>query len=42
MYKNSERGIAAPTCVSVNNIIQYFSPLAENDISLKPGDVVKM
>ncbi|CAO3657498.1 unnamed protein product [Mucor hiemalis] len=42
MYKSSERGIAVPTCVSVNNIIQYFSPLAENDINLKPGDVVKI
>ncbi|CAO3647231.1 unnamed protein product [Mucor fragilis] len=42
MYKNSERGIAVPTCVSVNNLVQYFSPLAENDINLKPGDVVKI
>jgi len=42
MYKSSERGVAVPTCVSVNNIIQYFSPLAENDINLKPGDVVKV
>ncbi|KAI8643830.1 peptidase M24, structural domain-containing protein [Parasitella parasitica] len=42
MFKNSERGIAVPTCVSVNNIIHNFSPLAENDINLKPGDVVKI
>ncbi|KAI9473629.1 MAG: peptidase M24, structural domain-containing protein [Benjaminiella poitrasii] len=41
-YKSTERGIAIPTCVSVNNIIQYFSPLAENDYNLKPGDVVKI
>ncbi|CEP13275.1 hypothetical protein [Parasitella parasitica] len=42
MFKNSERGIAVPTCVSVNNIVQNFSPLSENDINLKPGDVVKI
>ncbi|OBZ89479.1 ErbB-3 binding protein 1 [Choanephora cucurbitarum] len=42
MYKASERGVAVPTCVSVNNLVQFFSPLAENDIHLKPGDVVKI
>lgn len=42
MYKSTERGIAVPTCVSVNNFIQYFSPLAENDMTLKAGDIVKM
>lgn len=42
MYKSSERGVAVPTCVSINNLVQNFSPLAENDIILKPGDIVKM
>ncbi|KAI9303288.1 peptidase M24, structural domain-containing protein [Cunninghamella echinulata] len=41
-HKNSERGIAVPTCVSVNNYIQYVSPLLDNDYRLKAGDVVKI
>ena len=42
MYKSMERGIAVPTCVSVNNYVQYMSPLADTDYSLQPNDVVKM
>ncbi|KAI9271685.1 peptidase M24, structural domain-containing protein [Phascolomyces articulosus] len=42
MYKSMERGIAVPTCVSVNNYVQYMSPLADTDYSLQPGDVVKV
>ncbi|KAG1151764.1 hypothetical protein G6F37_001403 [Rhizopus arrhizus] len=42
MYKSTERGVAVPTCVSLNNQVQYFSPLAENDVYLKVGDVVKV
>lgn len=42
MYKSTERGVAVPTCVSLNNQVQYFSPLAENDVYLKIGDVVKV
>ncbi|CAO3598065.1 unnamed protein product [Absidia cylindrospora] len=41
-YKNAERGIAFPTCVSVNNLIQHVSPLLDNDYLLKAGDVVKI
>ncbi|KAI9488147.1 peptidase M24, structural domain-containing protein [Zychaea mexicana] len=42
MYKSMERGIAFPTCVSVNNYVQYMSPMADTDYSLQPGDVVKV
>lgn len=42
MYKKYERGIAFPTCISVNNHVQYVSPLPDSDYTLQPGDVVKM
>ncbi|KAI7872812.1 peptidase M24, structural domain-containing protein [Spinellus fusiger] len=42
IYKNAERGIALPTCVTINNHVQYFSPLLENDYTLKPNDLVKV
>ncbi|ORZ25882.1 peptidase M24, structural domain-containing protein [Absidia repens] len=41
-YKSAERGIAFPTCVSINNLIQHVSPLLDNDYLLKAGDVVKI
>ncbi|KAI8337492.1 peptidase M24, structural domain-containing protein [Chlamydoabsidia padenii] len=41
-YKNAERGIAFPTCIAVNNLIQHVSPLLDNDYHLKAGDVVKI
>ncbi|KAF7726619.1 hypothetical protein EC973_008583 [Apophysomyces ossiformis] len=41
-YKSSERGVALPTCVTVNNLIQYHSPLADADYNLRPGDIVKI
>ncbi|CAG2199946.1 proliferation-associated protein 2G4-like [Mytilus galloprovincialis] len=41
--KEKKKGIAFPTCVSVNNCICHFSPLkSEADILLKEGDVVKV
>ena len=46
MYKNVkkkiERGIAFPTCISVNNTVCHFSPLASDDSVLEANDVVKM
>ncbi|KAI8374326.1 peptidase M24, structural domain-containing protein [Radiomyces spectabilis] len=42
MHKKLERGVATPTCVSVNNLVQYVSPLEDNDYNLKAGDVVKI
>jgi len=32
--KNLERGIAFPTCVSVNNVVGHFSPLADESVLL--------
>ncbi|XP_054161403.1 proliferation-associated protein 2G4-like [Oppia nitens] len=41
--KELKKGIAFPTCVSVNNTICHFSPLkSETDYILKDGDVVKL
>lgn len=41
--KELHKGIAFPTCVSVNNCICHFSPLkSENDVTLKTGDVIKV
>jgi len=41
--KELKKGIAFPTCVSVNNCICHFSPLkSEPDYILKDGDVVKL
>ena len=41
--KELKKGIAFPTCVSVNNCICHFSPIAsEPDYILKEGDVVKV
>merc|ERR1711973_433612 len=41
--KDLKKGIAFPTCVSVNNCICHFSPLvSEADVVLADGDVVKI
>jgi len=40
--KKLERGIAFPCCISINNIMGHFSPLAEDSVQIKEGDVVKM
>ena len=46
VYKNAkrkiERGIAFPTCVSVNNTVCHFSPLATDEAVLEENDMVKM
>ncbi|KAL6003352.1 ERBB-3 BINDING PROTEIN 1 [Asimina triloba] len=46
MYKNSkkkiERGVAFPTCISVNNTICHFSPLASDETVLEEHDMVKI
>ncbi|XP_047321492.1 ERBB-3 BINDING PROTEIN 1-like [Impatiens glandulifera] len=46
MYKNVkkkiERGVAFPTCISVNNTICHFSPLASDETVLKEGDMLKI
>jgi methionine aminopeptidase len=41
--KEMKKGIAFPTCVSVNNCICHFSPLRSDlDVVLSDGDVVKI
>jgi curved DNA binding protein len=40
--KKLERGIAFPTCVSVNNICGHFSPMADESVSLQEGDIAKI
>lgn len=41
--KDSKKGIAFSTCVSVNNCICHFSPIpSESDYILKQGDLAKM
>lgn len=46
MYKNVkkkiERGVAFPTCISVNNTVCHFSPLASDETVLEEGDMLKM
>jgi methionine aminopeptidase len=46
VYKNAkkkiEKGIAFPTCLSVNNTVCHFSPLAADDSVLEENDMVKM
>ncbi|KAH8950455.1 hypothetical protein BDL97_10G086200 [Sphagnum fallax] len=46
MFKNSkkkiEKGIAFPTCVSVNNTVCHFSPLAGDETILATNDIVKI
>jgi len=41
--KSVEKGVAFPTCISVNNCVAHYSPLeSEDKVELKEGDVVKM
>jgi hypothetical protein len=43
VYKSGvDKGIAYPTCVSINNCIGNFSPLSSDTLVLSAGDVVKM
>jgi len=40
--KVTEKGIAFPTCISVNEICGHFSPLKDESKSLADGDLVKI
>ncbi|KAG6478528.1 ERBB-3 BINDING PROTEIN 1 [Zingiber officinale] len=46
VYKNVkrkiERGVAFPTCVSVNNTVCHFSPLGNDETILEENDIVKI
>lgn len=36
------KGIAFPTCISVNNVCGYNSPMPEDSTTIKEGDLVKI
>jgi len=36
------KGVAFPTCVSVNEIVSHFSPIFEEKLTIKNGDVVRI
>lgn len=40
--KQVEKGIAFPTCISVNNCVAHFSPYPPDDTVLHVGDLVKI
>lgn len=40
--KKMEKGIAFPTCISVNEVCGHFSPLKDDETVLKEGDVAKI
>ena len=44
MYNKAgvEKGIAFPTCISVNNLVGHVSPLGDATDALKLGDLVKV
>lgn len=46
IYKNAkkkvDKGVAFPTCVSINNVVCHFSPLAGDETALEDSDVVKI
>lgn len=44
IFKNNniEKGIAFPTCVSVNDVVCHYSPFPEESVTLAAGDIVKV
>merc|ERR1712176_1120084 len=40
--KKIEKGIAFPTCISVNELVGHFSPLKGESRTLKTGDLIKV
>ncbi|CEG47327.1 dna-binding 42 kda [Plasmopara halstedii] len=40
--KKVDKGLAFPTCISVNEILCHFSPLAKESMTVKAGDWVKI
>ncbi|KAG6467545.1 ERBB-3 BINDING PROTEIN 1-like [Zingiber officinale] len=46
VYKNVkrkiERGVAFPTCISINNTVCHFSPLGNDENVLEENDIVKI
>ena len=40
--KKTEKGVGFPTCISINNAVGHFSPLATDTRTFAKGDVAKM
>ncbi|KAG2484685.1 hypothetical protein HYH03_016514 [Edaphochlamys debaryana] len=40
--KQIEKGVAFPTCVSVNSVVGHYSPNSDDTTAVKNGDVVKI
>jgi curved DNA binding protein len=40
--KNIEKGIAFPTCISVNQLMGHYSPLSDESSQLADGDIAKI
>lgn len=40
--KKVEKGVAFPTCLSVNEVVCHYSPLAAESTTLAEGDIVKI
>lgn len=40
--KPLHKGIAFPTCFSINEVCGYYSPLKEDSVTIKEGDLVKI
>jgi len=40
--KKIERGIAFPSCISLNNVVGHYSPMEADSIKMKAGDVAKL
>jgi len=40
--KDMERGVAFPTCISVNEVLGHNSPILPDETEIKEGDVVKI
>lgn len=40
--KKLERGIAFPTCISVNHIFGHYSPMNDESSKLEEGDLAKI
>jgi curved DNA binding protein len=38
--KKMEKGVAFPTCISPNHIVGHFSPIEDEDMTIKAGDLV--
>jgi methionine aminopeptidase len=46
VYKNAkkkiDKGVAFPTCISINSVVCHFSPLANDETTISENDMVKM